>query len=1196
VVAPAEPSAAGGLGTGGLLCGCGPALGLGLAYCVGADDTARYFVLYFETVLKHAFGLSPPPTDPKTTACCIDMAASYNQSVAGPLMQSMTVTCTNCGPELTSLGVFPSLVYLADDTTPSLRSSIYLSCTNCTHLTTMGLFGALILVAMNADASITLSCTDCPALTGLGEFPVLTEPVETQIVTQVSIGVTCTRCGALVSLASLPSLSRVAMFLNLNGAAAVNSLDQTSKMTYSCVDCPSLVTFGLFPWLGMVVENALFMPSSSPIRAKLTGYLSVGCTRCASLTSIGEFAVMRSVARSAGSTARTFGLLSVSCDGCPLVTAVGTFPRMTFVGEASESADMFIGCTNCTSLPTLGTLPLLESVYSSDSLPNELAGSFVGDAMLSLTCGSCASVSSLGGTFTTLVAVRDNQDASYQPQGMDTSTMLLMCMDCPMLAGVTAANNFPVLSVSSPHLKYIELVCTACAAAFAAAFPIYYTFSHTAPLVFSAFSDGCGLTLSAVDLSETGPSRLLLASLANVVRLDMLHLSQVNVSTLDGLALLSRVDQALTIENCGALRNIDGLTTNLRYVESVTIRNNAVLCNIDQATIKAVSQTNPVIADNNGDRPCARLLPAQPGALEATEVTPTSLNLSWPVVPTSSVAVLYTLTMGPIVLLNYYAYQQVLVPMPLPVTQLSPDTVYTFVLSATLNGVSLPSDPLIVRTLAPSLSPCPPGYGGNSPGNCTLCPAGSFSAAANNGSAECALCPPGTASDSPGASSFASACAPCAYGSAATEAGSATCTACASDTWCPVGAASLLSAPVVAQSANTTIDTSTSVSMTGYDQDEWVTNTIIILCVFSVCGAALLVMLAVFRHRSFRVVTWFARLINTPLFLLRVRDEDRTLEDPPSFGRGLIGVAVAVTLLFVTAYQLNNFALNQYGDTTSLQPGAMFSNGQPISTAPTQFNASVSLIASPVHCASEAYTFSAQLGDQSSATPVGLRILDCDSDSLSNTTTIVFGTPPNTLLQLSSVSSTDFVLRIDSTTAGGNAVFTPVLSYSFVALLHDQSILYINETIVAATTTGAVPSVITGTTTVSLAGVGAEHVSVDDAVTNTGFTFSYIGTTTTAAATPEAFLAIDFHISVPSNFLQVRQVELMSPLILLSGLLAIGGGVLSAGTIIAYSYALGQTYVRAARRHSKITDQGEPLLPQHAPAESADPLDGAIWK
>ena len=118
------------------------------------------------------------------------------------------------------------------------------------------------------------------------------------------------------------------------------------------------------------------------------------------------------------------------------------------------------------------------------------------------------------------------------------------------------------------------------------------------------------------------------------------------------------------------------------------------------------------------------------------------------------------------------------------------------------------------------------------------------------------------------------------------------------------------------------------------------------------------------------------------------------------------------------------------------------------------------------------------------------------------------------------------------------------MQYAFVATLHDGTLFVVEETI----TPSAAANILTGTTIISLAGVGAEHVNIYGAVTQTGYTFSYIGTIANEAVIPSTTMSLDFRISVPSNFLQVLQVESLSPLILLSGLLAISGGVLTAGT------------------------------------------------
>ena len=150
--------------------------------------------------------------------------------------------------------------------------------------------------------------------------------------------------------------------------------------------------------------------------------------------------------------------------------------------------------------------------------------------------------------------------------------------------------------------------------------------------------------------------------------------------------------------------------------------------------------------------------------------------------------------------------------------------------------------------------------------------------------------------------------------------------------------------------------------------------------------------------------------------MFRVDDRKRLIE-LPSFARGLIGLYVFIGVVVVTAYQCNNFAVNQFEESSTLQPGSTFTDGASTATALTFLTASVSFIDSGITCDSS-YVATATFGSTSLSTK-------CMTAG-ANTTFILSMPGPQAL-----PSQTSFQLVLAG--FGENLVFSPVLQYTFMA-------------------------------------------------------------------------------------------------------------------------------------------------------------------
>jgi len=273
---------------------------------------------------------------------------------------------------------------------------------------------------------------------------------------------------------------------------------------------------------------------------------------------------------------------------------------------------------------------------------------------------------------------------------------------------------------------------------------------------------------------------------------------------------------------------------------------------------------------------------------------------------------------------NCYPHLSRLGPSGLPYTLsfLEPGTTYTFALTSTLNKVQVISQPLVIQTESAS-SRCSPGTVGQ---YCTPCGAGAFSSPDNS---QCVSCPPGTF-NLLGPSPASSSCTPCSFITFSSSTGqNSSCTPCPANSDCPLGSASPLASTLVAHPANSSTSSSSSSLSSlslGYQY---------IIAFFALC--LLCTVVCLIFHKWLRSgVAKMAGILRPPRWLLRVDDRKRLIEIP-SFTRGLIGWYVFVGVVVVTVYQCNNFAVNQYGELSTLHPGTTFSDGTSTATATTSF-------------------------------------------------------------------------------------------------------------------------------------------------------------------------------------------------------------------------------------------------------------------
>jgi len=199
---------------------------------------------------------------------CCTVNGAYDEAFSGVLNTHMAVNCTNCGPELTVLGDFTSLTYIAQPTTDTEPTgSLSIVCTNCTSLTSLGVFAALV----NVVDGCTLSGHNCPGATG-------------------NLIISCTDCPVLTALGMF---SEELIYIGYYFYA-------TGTLTLSCTDCSTLTTLGNFTTLNYIGYNGG------------TGTFTLSCTNCLALTILGDFGALKGFGNFGGT-----GSIDLACTSCP---------------------------------------------------------------------------------------------------------------------------------------------------------------------------------------------------------------------------------------------------------------------------------------------------------------------------------------------------------------------------------------------------------------------------------------------------------------------------------------------------------------------------------------------------------------------------------------------------------------------------------------------------------------------------------------------------------------------------------------------------------------------------------------------------------------------------------------------------------------------------------------------------------------
>ena len=319
------------------------------------------------------------------------------------------------------------------------------------------------------------------------------------------------------------------------------------------------------------------------------------------------------------------------------------------------------------------------------------------------------------------------------------------------------------------------------------------------------------------------------------------------------------------------------------------------------------------------------------------------------------------------------------------------------------------------------------------------------------------------------------------------------------------------------------------------------------------------IILTPLHRRLRRPVSAISVILKTPFSVFRVLPSSWTVIEIPSFYRGLVALWVIAGLVVITAYQSDVFVTQGVVSLSSVQPGATFTNKQPTSTATASLSLIIVLYQTPISC--DPTQFTLQVVAANSASTGSLTgTPNCVEDASLPSLNISFSFPA--ALSYTSTSSVSLVI----TSTSGSPVFTHGVSYQLLFGNYGGAFTRMTETV-----TSDPSNQLTGDVTISLSAVPTEYLNEDTTTAGTGYTFSYFSSSAPALNIPSSpTLQVAFELPVPGYFYQVKEVQNISGLQFVVGLVSLAGGVLTVGSIIANAGSHLHLRWKANRGQSKI--------------------------
>ena len=295
----------------------------------------------------------------------------------------------------------------------------------------------------------------------------------------------------------------------------------------------------------------------------------------------------------------------------------------------------------------------------------------------------------------------------------------------------------------------------------------------------------------------------------------------------------------------------------------------------------------------------------------------------------------------------------------------------------------------------------------------------------------------------------------------------------------------------------------------------------------------------IFRKLLERVVLAAAVILRTPAAILRVVQSSWTLAEEPSFFRGMVGIWVFGAVILITAYQIEIFIAEWRTELTAVQPGIVFTNGSSTSSVGTPLSLSLVLFQSPITCdpANFTLTFSAVNSESGflSARPTSC-VVDPAFPSLN--LTYAFPAP----LRFTSASSVVF----SATSANQSPLFSHGVSYNMSLLSYQGRSVQMWETL-----TNDPVNLLTGDVTVEMSAVPTEYL-VDTETQSFGYIYTHFSSSAEASnITSSSTYLVTFNFPAERYYYQIKNVQAISNVVFLTGLVSLAAAVITAGSLFA---------------------------------------------
>ena len=201
---------------------------------------------------------------------------------------------------------------------------------------------------------------------------------------------------------------------------------------------------------------------------------------------------------------------------------------------------------------------------------------------------------------------------------------------------------------------------------------------------------------------------------------------------------------------------------------------------------------------------------------------------------------------------------------------------------------------------------------------------------------------------------------------------------------------------------------------------------------------------------------------------------------------------------------------------------------------------SLVLFQTPITCDPAAFTLTFSAVSSESSGSLSGRPSSCVVDPILPSLTVTYTFPAP--LSLTSASSVVF----SATSTNQSPLFSHGVSYNLTLSSYQGRSVKMSETL-----TNDPMNQLTGDVTVSLSAIPTEYL-YDAATESIGYTYTHFSSSAEVLnATTSSTYTVTFSLPVSQYFYQIKNVQTTSNVILLTSLLGLGGGIITAGSLFA---------------------------------------------